>query len=40
MKRREFLALAGAMPLSHNAYKLPVFEALVSRAVLGAAKGA
>jgi len=32
-------ALAGAMPLSRNAYKLPVFEALVRRAVLAAAKG-
>ena len=32
-------ALAGAMPLSHNAYKLPVFEALVRRAILEATKG-
>ena len=30
-------ALAGAAPLSGNAYKLPVFEALVRRAVLAAA---
>jgi xanthine dehydrogenase YagS FAD-binding subunit len=29
-------ALEGAAPLSQNAYKLPVFEALVRRAVLGA----
>ena len=29
-------ALAGASPLSQNAYKLPIFEALVRRAVLGA----
>jgi xanthine dehydrogenase YagS FAD-binding subunit len=33
-------ALAGATPLSGNAYKLPIFEALVRRAVLDAAKGA
>jgi xanthine dehydrogenase YagS FAD-binding subunit len=33
-------ALAGAVPLSGNAYKLPIFEALVRRAVLDAAKGA
>jgi len=33
-------ALAGATPLSQNAYKLPIFEALVRRAVLDAAKGA
>ena len=32
-------ALAGATPLSGNAYKLPVFEALVRRAVLGATGG-
>ena len=30
-------ALAGATPLSKNAYKVPVFEALVRRAILGAA---
>jgi xanthine dehydrogenase YagS FAD-binding subunit len=30
-------ALAGAAPLAHNAYKLPVFAALVRRAILGAA---
>jgi len=29
-------ALAGAMPLSRNAYKLPMFEALVRRALLSA----
>ena len=29
-------ALAGAMPLSGNAYKLPIFEALVRRAILNA----
>ena len=29
-------ALAGASPLSQNAYKLPIFEALVRRAVLSA----
>ena len=29
-------ALAGATPLSHNAYKLPLFEALVRRAILAA----
>lgn len=31
-------AIAGAAPLSNNAYKLPVFEALVRRALLAAAK--
>lgn len=30
-------AIAGAAPLSKNAYKLPVFEALVRRAILSAA---
>ena len=30
-------ALDGAAPLSQNAYKLPIFEALVRRALLGAA---
>jgi xanthine dehydrogenase YagS FAD-binding subunit len=30
-------ALKGATPLSENAYKLPVFEALVRRAILQAA---
>jgi xanthine dehydrogenase YagS FAD-binding subunit len=30
-------ALAGAAPLSKNAYKLPIFEALVRRAILGVA---
>ena len=29
-------ALAGATPLSKNAYKLPLFEALVRRAILKA----
>jgi xanthine dehydrogenase YagS FAD-binding subunit len=29
-------ALAGAMPLSQNAYKMPIFEALVRRALLSA----
>ena len=33
-------ALVGAMPLSGNAYKLPIFEALVRRAVLDVTKGA
>ena len=33
-------ALAGAMPLSRNAYKLPIFEALVRRAILNATNGA
>lgn len=33
-------ALAGAMPLSQNAYKLPIFEALVRRAVLAAMRQA
>jgi len=33
-------ALAGAVPLTRNAYKLPIFEALVRRAVLAAAGGA
>lgn len=33
-------ALAGAMPLSHNAYKLPIFETLVRRAVLEAVRTA
>jgi len=32
-------ALAGASPLSRNAYKLPIFEALVGRAVLSARGG-
>ena len=30
-------ALAGAAPLSKNAYKLPIFETLVRRAILAAA---
>jgi xanthine dehydrogenase YagS FAD-binding subunit len=30
-------AIAGAAPLRHNAYKLPIFTALVRRAVLQAA---
>jgi xanthine dehydrogenase YagS FAD-binding subunit len=30
-------ALSGASPLSQNAYKLPIFEALVRRALVGAA---
>jgi xanthine dehydrogenase YagS FAD-binding subunit len=29
-------ALAGAAPLSKNAYKLPIFKAMVRRAILGA----
>jgi xanthine dehydrogenase YagS FAD-binding subunit len=33
-------ALSGATPLSQNAYKLPIFEALVRRALLGAAHSA
>ena len=33
-------AIAGAAPLSKNAYKLPVFEALVRRTILGAASAA
>jgi xanthine dehydrogenase YagS FAD-binding subunit len=32
-------AIAGAAPLSKNAYKLPVFEALVRRTILSAASG-
>jgi xanthine dehydrogenase YagS FAD-binding subunit len=32
-------ALAGATPMSRNGYKLPIFEALVRRAVLEAANG-
>ena len=32
--------LAGAMPLTGNAYKLPIFETLVRRTILDAAKGA
>ena len=30
-------AIAGAAPLSKNAYKLPIFETLVRRAILAAA---
>jgi xanthine dehydrogenase YagS FAD-binding subunit len=30
-------AIAGATPLHHNAYKLPIFTTLVRRAVLQAA---
>ena len=33
-------ALEGAQPLSHNAYKVPVLETLVHRALLEAAQGA
>ncbi len=33
-------SLAGAMPLTGNAYKLPIFETLVRRAILDAANGA
>ena len=33
-------AIAGAAPLSKNAYKLPVFEALVTRTILSAASRA
>lgn len=32
-------ALAGATPLSQNRYKLPIFEAIVRRAILAAAAG-
>lgn len=32
-------AIQGAAPLSENAYKLPVFEAIVRRAILAAASG-
>jgi xanthine dehydrogenase YagS FAD-binding subunit len=32
-------ALQGTMPLTMNGYKLPIFEALVRRAVLAAAQG-
>jgi len=35
--RAALAAIAGAAPLGRNAYKVPVFEALVHRAVLGAA---
>lgn len=31
-------ALTGAAPLTKNAYKLPIFEAVVRRAILAAAK--
>ena len=31
-------AIAGAAPLSHNAYKLPILATLVRRAVLAAAE--
>ncbi len=37
-RRAARLALAGAMPLSRNAYKLPILEALARRAILAAAK--
>jgi xanthine dehydrogenase YagS FAD-binding subunit len=33
-------ALQGAAPLTKNAYKLPIFETLVRRAILGAARSA
>jgi xanthine dehydrogenase YagS FAD-binding subunit len=33
-------ALAGATPMSRNGYKLPIFEALVRRAILDATQGA
>ena len=33
-------AIAGAAPLSKNGYKLPIFEVLVRRAILGAANSA
>ena len=33
-------ALDGAEPLSHSAYKVPVLETLVRRAMLDAAQGA
>jgi xanthine dehydrogenase YagS FAD-binding subunit len=29
------LAVAGALPLSHNAYKLEIVKTLVKRAILG-----
>jgi xanthine dehydrogenase YagS FAD-binding subunit len=32
-------AIVGAAPLTRNAYKLPIFETLVRRAVLAAARG-
>jgi xanthine dehydrogenase YagS FAD-binding subunit len=32
-------AMHGATPLSENAYKLPIFEAIVRRAILSAARG-
>jgi len=36
-RRAAKAALAGAAPLAKNAYKLPVFEALVRRAIINAA---
>jgi len=33
-------ALAGATPMTKNAFKLPIFEAVVRRTILRAAKGA
>ena len=31
-------AMAGSVPLSKNAYKLPIFETLVRRAIMAAAQ--
>ena len=36
-RRTAQAALTGAAPLVKNAYKLPVFEALVGRAIINAA---
>jgi xanthine dehydrogenase YagS FAD-binding subunit len=36
-RRAAHAALAGAVPLTKNAYKLPLFETLVRRAILAAA---
>jgi len=38
-RRAARAALAGAMPLSQNAYKLPMFEALVRRVILNTTNG-
>ncbi|MEW6736247.1 MAG: xanthine dehydrogenase family protein subunit M [Acidobacteriota bacterium] len=39
-KQAARLALEGARPLQHNAYKLPLFETLVARTILGAVQQA
>jgi xanthine dehydrogenase YagS FAD-binding subunit len=39
-RRAAAAAIAGAAPLSKNGYKVPVFEALVRRTILGAANSA